>query len=53
MRETASGESPQLPLHVILDAAYRRIGPIEQEIGGAAIAVVRKTDAAGVGDRQF
>src|SRR3982074_420569 len=53
MRQSTSGKSLQLPLYVILHASDRRTGPIQQQIGGAAIAVIRKTDAAGVGYKPF
>jgi hypothetical protein len=53
MREPATGESLQLPVHVILHAPDGRLEVIQQEIRSSAIAVVRETDAAGVGDDNF
>ena len=50
MREAATGKRLKLPIDVVLHAPDGRLGLIEQEVGSAAIAVVRKTDAACVGD---
>lgn len=53
MRQTTRGKSLQLLLYVILHASDRWTGSIQQQVGGAAIAVIRKTKAAGVGDKPF
>jgi len=53
MRQTTRGESLHLPLYVILHASDRWTKPIQQQVGGAVIALVRKTNAAGVGDKPF
>src|SRR5437868_4667675 len=48
--ETATGKGLELLVHVIFHAPDRELRVIHQEICCAAIAVVRKTHAAGVGD---
>ena len=51
MRQTTRGKSLQFLLYVIFHASDRWTGPIQQQVRGAAIAVIRKTNAAGVGDK--
>lgn len=53
MRQTTRGKSLQLLLYVILHASDRWTGPLHQQVGGAAIAIMRKTNTAGVGDKPF
>jgi hypothetical protein len=53
MRQTTGGESLQLLLYVILYSSDRWTWPIQQQVGGAAIAIIRKTNAAGVGNKPF
>src|SRR5258708_36836522 len=53
MRQTTGRESLQLLLYVIFHASDRWTRPIQQQVGGAAIAVIRKTNAAGVGYKPF
>src|SRR5260370_31939267 len=53
MRQTAGRQSLQLLLYVIFHATDRWTRPIQQQLGGAAIAVIRKTNDAGVGYKPF
>src|SRR6266513_3458850 len=53
MRQTTRGKKLQLLLYVILHSSDRWTCPIQQKVGGTAIAIVRKTDAAGVDDKPF
>src|ERR1035441_1224257 len=50
VRETAGGESLKFLVHIVLHAPDSWLRVIQQEVCSAAIAVVRKTDAARVGD---
>src|ERR1700693_5931137 len=50
VRESASEDSLNLQVHVILHTPDCWHRPIHQEVCSAAIPVVRKTDAACVGD---
>lgn len=44
VRETATGKSLEFPVQVILHASDCWLGFIQQQVCGAAIAVVRKTN---------
>src|SRR6266567_5646165 len=51
MRQTTRGKSLQLLLYVIFHSSDRWTRAIQQQVGGAAITIIRKTNAAGVGDK--
>jgi hypothetical protein len=53
MRQITRGKNLQLLLYVILHASDRWTRPIQQQVGGAGIAVIRKAKAAGVDDKPF
>ena len=50
VREIATGKSLELPVHVIRHTSDCWLGLIQQEVCSTAIAIVRKTNAACVGD---
>ena len=50
MREAAGRKGLKFPVHVIIHATDGWFGVIQQEVCRSAIAVVRKTNAACVGD---
>jgi hypothetical protein len=48
MRQAAARKNHQLLVHVIEHSPNGGASIIEQEIGGAGIAVIREADAAGI-----
>src|SRR5215510_3023247 len=50
MRQAGIGSGTDLPLHVVFDAADRRVAAIDEQVRGADIPVVGQADAARVGD---
>src|SRR5947207_729695 len=51
MRQTAGGKRLYFSLHAVFHPPDRRTRLIEQQIGRAAVAIVRQTNAASVRDK--